>query len=185
MDVKLWHDKWEGEMYKTVVELYAIIKTTEKLGKKAYVRDIIFSSSEYETECQKLICHVPSIKCSAFTFKINRLGTYGVPAIAASATSSAAIVAECVLNFVTAIIDSLKLNMAAVDQVHPLLPDLAASLDKFGILPPDFKGKMKMKEMGFKVVELGSDPTYSFLFFSSVANCWILLSDIRKADNSV
>ncbi|MBA0836716.1 hypothetical protein Goarm_008911 [Gossypium armourianum] len=158
MDVKFWHDKWEGEMYKTFVELYAIIKTSEKLGKKAYVRDIIFSSSEYETECQKLICHVLSIKCSAFTYKINRLGTYGVPAIAASATSSAAIVAECVLNFVTAIIDSLKLNMAAVDQVHPLLPDLAASLDKLGILPPDFKWKMKMKEWVSRLSNMEAAP---------------------------
>ncbi|KAH1031427.1 hypothetical protein J1N35_043601 [Gossypium stocksii] len=77
---------------------------------------------------------------------INRLGTYGVRAIAASSTSSAVIVAKCVQNFVTAIIDSLKLNMATVDQVHPLLPDLITSLDKLGILPPDCEGKTKMKE---------------------------------------
>ncbi|MBA0815974.1 hypothetical protein Gohar_000686 [Gossypium harknessii] len=77
---------------------------------------------------------------------INRLGTYGVRAIAASSTSSAVIVAKCVQNFVTAIIDSLKLNMATVDQVHPLLPDLVTSPDKLGILPPDCEGKTKMKE---------------------------------------
>ncbi|PPD72950.1 hypothetical protein GOBAR_DD30155 [Gossypium barbadense] len=151
MEVKLWNDKREREMYENFAELYAIIKATEKL-EKAYVRDII-SSSEYETECQKLIAHfktlastlkdtVPSIERFADTYKmdcpaaINRLVTSGVPATvehraaaAASATTSAAIVAECVQNFITAM-DSLKLNMVAVDQVYPLLSDLSASLNK-------------------------------------------------------
>ncbi|GFZ06254.1 vacuolar protein sorting-associated protein-like protein [Actinidia rufa] len=42
--------------------------------------------------------------------------------------------------------DSLKLNMIAVDKVHPLLSDLSSSLNKLTILPPDFEGKTKMKE---------------------------------------
>lgn len=42
--------------------------------------------------------------------------------------------------------DSLKLNMVAVDQVYPLLSDLSASLGKLSILPTDFEGKVKMKE---------------------------------------
>ncbi|XP_038886237.1 vacuolar protein sorting-associated protein 28 homolog 2-like isoform X4 [Benincasa hispida] len=167
MEVKLWNDKREREMYDNFVELYAIIKATEKL-EKAYIRDII-PSSDYETECFKLIAHfktlastlkdtVPSIELFADTYKmdcpaaINRLVITGVPATvehraaaAASATTSAAIVAECVQNFITAM-DSLKLNMVAVDQVHPLLSDLSASLNKLTILPPDFEGKTKMKE---------------------------------------
>ncbi|OMO76551.1 Vacuolar protein sorting-associated, VPS28 [Corchorus capsularis] len=177
MEVKLWNDKREREMYENFAELYAIIKATEKL-EKAYVRDII-SSSEYETECQKLIAHfktlastlkdtVPSIERFADTYKmdcpaaINRLVTSGVPATvehraaaAASATTSAAIVAECVQNFITAM-DSLKLNMVAVDQVHPLLSDLSASLNKLTILPPDFEGKTKMKEWIARLSKMGA-----------------------------
>ncbi|TYG48548.1 hypothetical protein ES288_D10G024300v1 [Gossypium darwinii] len=177
MEVKLWNDKREREMYENFAELYAIIKATEKL-EKAYVRDII-SSSEYETECQKLIAHfktlaftlkdtVPSIESFADTYKmdcpaaINQLVTSGVPATvehraaaATSATNSAAIVAECVQNFITAM-DSLKLNMVAVDQVHPLLSDLSASLNKLGILPPDFEGKMKMKEWISRLSKMGA-----------------------------
>ncbi|KAL4290664.1 hypothetical protein GQ457_14G010220 [Hibiscus cannabinus] len=65
--------------------------------------------------------------------------------VAASATTSAAIVVECLKNCITAMY-SLKLNMLAVDQVYPLSSDLSASLDKLDILPPDFKGKTKMKE---------------------------------------
>lgn len=167
MEVKLWSDKREREMYDNFAELYAIIKATEKL-EKAYVRDVI-SPQEYEAECQKLIAHfktlastlkdtVPNIERFADTYKmdcpaaINRLVVSGVPATvehraasASLASTSAAIVAECVQNFITAM-DSLKLNMVAVDQVHPLLSDLYGSLNKLSILPPDFEGKTKMKE---------------------------------------
>ncbi|KAL6186497.1 hypothetical protein ACLB2K_042617 [Fragaria x ananassa] len=69
-----------------------------------------------------------------WTATINRLVTAGVPATvehraaaASSMTSSAAVVAECTQNFIKAM-DSLKLNMIAVDQVHPLLSDLATSV---------------------------------------------------------
>ncbi|BFG27642.1 vacuolar protein sorting-associated protein 28 homolog 1 [Prunus yedoensis var. nudiflora] len=177
MEVKLANDKREREMYDSFAELYAIIKTTEKL-EKAYVRDVI-SSSAYETECQKLIAHfktlastlkdtIPSIERFAETYKmdcpaaINRLVTSGVPATvehraaaAASMTSSAAAVAECTQNFITAM-DSLKLNMVAVDQVHPLLSDLLTSLGKLTFLPPDFLGKVKLKEWIARLSKMGA-----------------------------
>ncbi|KAI4299299.1 hypothetical protein L6164_032769 [Bauhinia variegata] len=177
MEVKLWNDKREREMYDNFAELYAIIKATEKL-EKAYVRDII-SPQEYEVECQKLIAHfktlattlketVPNIERFADTYKmdcpaaINRLVVSGVPATvehrgaaAASASTSATIVAECVQNFITAM-DSLKLNMVAVDQLHPLLSDLYGSLNKLSYLPPDFEGKTKMKEWIAKLSKMGA-----------------------------
>lgn len=177
MEVKLWNDKREREMYENFAELYAIIKATEKL-EKAYVRDII-SSSDYEVECQKLIAHfktlaftvkdtVPSIERFADTYKmdcpaaLNRLVTSGVPATvehraaaAATSTTSAATVAECVQNFITAM-DSLKLNMIAVDQVYPLLSDLSASLNKLTILPSDYEGKTKMKEWIGRLSKMGA-----------------------------
>ncbi|GMH05395.1 hypothetical protein Nepgr_007235 [Nepenthes gracilis] len=177
MEVKLWNDKREREMYENFAELYAILKATEKL-EKAYIRDII-SPSEYETECSKLIAHfktlsstlkdtVPSIERFVDTYKmdcpaaLNRLVVSGVPATvehraaaAASSTTSAAIVAECVQNFITAM-DSLKLNMVAVDQVYPLLSDLSTSLNKLSILPPEFEGKTKMKEWLGRLSKMGA-----------------------------
>lgn len=177
MEVKLWQDKRERDMLENHAELYAIIRATEKL-EKAYIRDII-PPSEYEVECQKLITHfrtlastlkdtVPSIERFADTYKmechaaINRLVVSGVPATvehraaaAASASTSAATVAECVQNFITAM-DSLKLNMVAVDQVHPLLSDLSASLNKLTILPPDFEGKTKMKDWLSRLSKMGA-----------------------------
>lgn len=177
MEVKLWNDKREREMYENFAELFAIIKATEKL-EKAYVRDII-SPAEYEAECQKLIAHfktlsstlkdtVPSIEQFHDTYKmdcpaaLNRLVTSGVPATvehraaaATSSASSASVVAECVQNFITAM-DSLKLNMIAVDQVHPLLSDLSSSLNKLLILPSDFEGKTKMREWLSRLSKMGA-----------------------------
>ncbi|CAI9118706.1 OLC1v1020306C1 [Oldenlandia corymbosa var. corymbosa] len=174
MEEKLWNDKREREMYENFAELFAIIKATEKL-ERAYVRDVL-SPAEYETECQKLINQfktlstslkdtVPSIERFHDTYKMDcpaalkRLVS-GVPATVEhrnvlSATTSAAIVAECVQNFITAM-DSLKLNMVAVDQVHPLLSDLSASLNKLSILPHDFEGKTKMREWIARLSKMGA-----------------------------
>ncbi|KAH7545925.1 hypothetical protein FEM48_Zijuj01G0145900 [Ziziphus jujuba var. spinosa] len=184
MEVKLWNDKREREMYDNFAELYAIIKATEKL-EKAYIRDII-SSSEYEAECLKLIAHfktlastlkdtIPSIERFADTYKmdcpaaLNRLITSGVPATvehraaaAASANTSAAAVAECTQHFITAM-DTLKLNMVAVDQVHPALSALAASLNKVTFLPPDFLGKVKLREWIGKLLKMGAADELSAL----------------------
>lgn len=42
--------------------------------------------------------------------------------------------------------DSLKLNMVAVDQIHPLLSDLMQSLNRVPSLPADFQGKAKIRD---------------------------------------
>ncbi|XP_016460729.1 vacuolar protein sorting-associated protein 28 homolog 2-like [Nicotiana tabacum] len=177
MEVKLWNDKRERERYDNFGELFAIIKATEKL-EKAYVRDIV-SPAVYETECLKLIAQfktlsstlkdaVPNIERFHDTYKmdclaaLNRLVTSGVPATvehraaaSMSAVTSAAVVAECVQNFITAM-DSLKLNMVAIDQVHPLLSELSSSLNKLSILPVDFEGKTKMREWLSRLSKMGA-----------------------------
>ncbi|KAG6482523.1 vacuolar protein sorting-associated protein 28 homolog 1-like [Zingiber officinale] len=180
-EVKLWRDKRERDMYDSFADLYAIIKTTEKL-EKAYVRDLV-PSAEYEAECLKLIAQfrtlhsalrgaVPSLDRFADAYRldapaaINRLFVSGVPATvehrAAAASSgnlsaSTAAVAECVQHFITAM-DSVKLNMVAVDQVHPLLSDLSTSLAKLGngLLPPDFEGRTKVRDWLAQLAKMGA-----------------------------
>lgn len=177
--IKLYNNKKEQAMYDGFAELYAIIKTAEKL-EKAYVRDLV-SSSTYETECLKLIAQfktlsstlsdsVPSVERFAAAYKmdcpaaLNRLLVSGVPATvehraanSSSNSASASAVAECVQHFITAM-DSLRLNMVAVDQVHPLLSDLSASMLKLGgnILPPDFEGKVKVREWLGRLSKMGA-----------------------------
>lgn len=136
-EVRLWNDKREREMYDNFADLFAIIKTTEKL-EKAYVRDVI-SAREYEPACTKLIAQfrtlktavrdtVPDVEQFMENYKmdcpaaLNRLLVSGIPATvehksASSDSGTAAAVAECVQDFITAM-DGLKLGLLAVDQVR-------------------------------------------------------------------
>ncbi|KAJ8478484.1 hypothetical protein OPV22_022211 [Ensete ventricosum] len=176
-EVRLWQDKREREMYDNFADLYAIVKTTDKL-EKAYVRDLV-SSAEYEAECLKLIAQyrtlhsalrgaIPSLDRFTEVYRLdapaalNRLLVSGVPATvehraAASSSSSASAVAECVQYFITAM-DSVKLNMVAVDQVHPLLSDLSTSLAKLGtgLLPRDFEGRVKVHDWLSRLAKMGA-----------------------------
>ena len=65
-------------------------------------------------------------------------------------SSSSVAVAESVQHFITSM-DSLRLNMVAVDQVYPLLADLAAALGRVGGLPPDWTGRERVKKWVSKV----------------------------------
>ncbi|CAK9194280.1 unnamed protein product [Sphagnum troendelagicum] len=174
-EVRLWSDKKEREMYDNFADLFAIVKTMEKL-EKAYVRDVI-SAKEYESACTKLIAQfrtlktalkdtVPDVERFMETYKmdcpaaLNRLLVSGVPAnvehkTASSDSGTAAAVAECVQHYITAM-DNLKLNMLAVDQVHPLLSDLVLSLGRVPQLPVDFEGKVKGREWIARLNKMGA-----------------------------
>jgi ESCRT-I complex subunit VPS28 len=174
-EVNLWADKREREMYDNFADLFAIIKTTEKL-EKAYVRDVI-SAKEYEPACTKLIAQfrtlkttlkdsVPDVERFMEAYKmdcpaaLNRLLISGIPAnvehkSASSDSGTAVAVAECVQHYITAM-DSLKLNMVAVDQVHPLLSDLMSSLSRVPQLSPDFEGKVKARDWIARLNKMGA-----------------------------
>ncbi|CAI7788736.1 unnamed protein product [Closterium sp. NIES-53] len=149
-EIPLWQGDAEREQYESFADLYAIIKTTEKL-EKAYVRDLI-SPADYEPACAKLIGQfrtlrtalqsaVPDIERFMTTYKMdcpaakNRLLVAGVPATVEhkSATvesgSATVAVAETVQHFITAM-DTVKLNMLAVDQLNP------PQVDPLALAPP-------------------------------------------------
>eukprot|EP00191_Tetraselmis_sp_GSL018_P006399 CAMPEP_0177604194 /NCGR_PEP_ID=MMETSP0419_2-20121207/15980_1 /TAXON_ID=582737 /ORGANISM="Tetraselmis sp., Strain GSL018" /LENGTH=192 /DNA_ID=CAMNT_0019098145 /DNA_START=214 /DNA_END=792 /DNA_ORIENTATION=- len=182
-----------------LADLFAILKTTEKL-ERAYVRDAI-TAKEYEPACEKLIGQfktlyssitdtVPDV--SRFMAQYNmqcplgaqRLLLSGIPATYehgkpsdGGTQSNAASVAATVQHFITAM-DSLKLNMVAVDQVYPLLSDLVQSLHKVKQLPPDFEGKQKSKEW---LSKLHAMPASQDLSEEEVRQ---LLFDLENAYNS-
>ncbi|CAA6672043.1 unnamed protein product [Spirodela intermedia] len=151
MEVKLWNDKRERDMYENFAELYAIIKTTEKL-EKAYVRDLV-SSADYETECLKLIAQfknlstflrdvVPSVERFAETYKmdcpaaLNRLIVSGVPATVEHRTAS------------------MLLRRRGVS---PALRSVGISDEVgWGIVPPDFEGRIKVKDWILRLSKMGA-----------------------------
>jgi hypothetical protein len=58
--VALWTTKAEREKYESFADLYALIKTVEKL-EKAYVRDAV-GSAEYEAACLDLIAKFKTLR---------------------------------------------------------------------------------------------------------------------------
>lgn len=69
----------------------------------------------------------------------------GIPGASSAVDDSAKTIAETVQFFITAM-DSLKLDLHAVDQIYPLLNDLYESLCKISSLPSDWKGKVDIKK---------------------------------------
>lgn len=87
---------------------------------------------------------------------VKRLIEEGIPMMEGAHSSSgdtARVVAETVQFFIT-LMDSLKLNMTAVDQVHPLLTDLYETLCKIPTLSPDWEGKTKIKNWYLSILQL-------------------------------
>lgn len=163
--VKLTVSRTEKQLYENLADLYSIIIATEHM-EKAYVRDSI-SNDQYTSACKKLIAQYKTIKetlgtnvpdiyafmseygmnCSAAAnrFKI------GVPATVyhggtqnAEEKKAELSVFHAVQHFITTM-DSLKLDMRAVDELHPNVSDLMESLNKVGTLPPDHISKAKVQ----------------------------------------
>lgn len=164
-EVKLFSSKKEQEKYENFADLFAILKSTEKL-ERAYVRDAI-SAKEYEPLCSKLIGQyktlyeslrdqVPDVQQFMVQYNMQcpmatkRLIFSGMPATVEhgkplqTTGNAAKAVGETVQFFITTM-DSLKLNMVAVDQLYPLLNDLMQSLNKVPQVPSDFSGKVTTK----------------------------------------
>ncbi|CAG8514595.1 1367_t:CDS:2 [Paraglomus brasilianum] len=165
-EVRLYTNTIDREKYENLADLYAIIVTMEHL-EKAYIKDSI-KHTDYTPACSKLIAqyktalnlvsdHVPDIEKFMKEYKLgcpaaaNRF-KIGVPATIEHSTgaghgsgASAKYVAETVTHFIT-LMDTLKLNMKAVDELHPILSDLMQSLNNVSSLPADFEGKAKVRK---------------------------------------
>ena len=158
----------ERDYFENLADVYSIINCLEHL-EKAYIRDII-QPSEYTPACLKLIgqyktslnllkssndfdlCHFMKeyqMNCSAAQSRLE----IGVPATVEHTTGEGSVdgsrnvmyVSEIVQSFIT-LMDSLKLNMMAVDQLHPLLSDLMTSLNKLSLPPNTGVNKTKIRE---------------------------------------
>lgn len=180
----LWTNASERKRYDDFATLYALARTLEKL-ERAYVRSSV-DAGTYERACMDLVAkfktlrevtldsvpdldrffatygaHVPSAK--------RRLEA-GVPATyehRATRTTDeerrgeAKAVADATHCFI-GVMDTLKLDMRAKDQVGPALGDLLLALCKVSRLPSDFEGircarKWLMRLDGMRASESLSD----------------------------
>mmetsp|Transcript_23273 Transcript_23273/g.32897 ORF Transcript_23273/g.32897 Transcript_23273/m.32897 type:complete len:217 (-) Transcript_23273:138-788(-) len=164
-EVKLVEDRKERSMYDNLADLFSIIMACEHL-EKAYVRDAC-SSDEYTTACKKLIAQFKTLKESlgeqvpdiySFMRKYNmncpaaaNRFKVGVPATIYHGGSQSSEdkgrdlhVFHAVQHFITTM-DSLKLEMRAVDELHPNMSDLMDTIQKVPNLPADHTSKEKVK----------------------------------------
>ncbi|KAG2501592.1 hypothetical protein HYH03_000097 [Edaphochlamys debaryana] len=205
-EVKLYSNKKEQALYESYADLYAIIKTTEKL-ERAFVRDAI-GAEEYEEACSKLIGQfkvlwgsmkdtVPNVEKFMSDYNMQcpmaatRLLHSGLPATVEHRTKNnrandpeALGVAETVQHFITAM-DSLKLNLAAVDQICPIMLDLMNSMDKVTTLPPSFAPREKIKGWYSKLYQKQADyelpePDVRQLMYELEASYNTFLATLRK-----
>ncbi|GMI01420.1 hypothetical protein TrVE_jg10531 [Triparma verrucosa] len=147
----------ERRHFEDLADLYAIVKATEHL-EKAYARDAI-DADEYTKACMKLLSQFKStesaltgVDVEAFirTYSldapraVDRLIRAGVPATTlhkqsdTAGSNSAVRVAETVQFFIT-VMDAVKLEQKAVDEIHPLMSDLMDSLTRVQGLPASFE----------------------------------------------
>eukprot|EP00762_Andalucia_godoyi_P003300 ANDGO_06588.mRNA.1 Vacuolar protein sorting-associated protein 28 homolog 2 len=155
--VKLASNRNEREYYDALADMFALIHCIEHL-EKAYTRDAL-SQDSYAQQCAKLLSQykllssslgdkwsldqfVAEYSVSAPT-ALRRLRV-GVPATTefravGSSTIQTKQVAETVQFFIT-VMDSLKLDMNAVDQLFPLVQDLVEALSKSSsFLPMEYE----------------------------------------------
>lgn len=156
-ETKLYSNIREREKYENLADLYSIIVAIEQL-EKAYIRDAI-NVEEYEPACAKLISQFKAAKqqvkediISVEDFmrqynmncpNANRLIQDNAPSAVNPRSEKS--VAATVHHSIT-LMDSLRLNMVAVDQIHPLLSDMIESMSRVTSLRGDFDGIQRLRE---------------------------------------
>lgn len=165
-EIELYQSSRERQAYDDQATLYSIILATEHL-ERSYARDAI-TNDEYTAECNKLISQFRlaekavlgsdnNIRSTEDFMKLyemdcpranERLLKMGVPEPIRQTTAESAVVAvtvaETVQHFIT-IMDSVKLEQRAVDDLQPLLSDLMDSLTRLPETPNDFEPNRKVQ----------------------------------------
>uniref|UniRef100_A0A914VD85 Vacuolar protein sorting-associated protein 28 homolog n=1 Tax=Plectus sambesii TaxID=2011161 RepID=A0A914VD85_9BILA len=175
-EVRLHRNASERERIDNMSELYAVINSIECL-EKVFIRDCI-SPKEYTGACSKLLVHYKAafklVKGSEFPkvedfmkkFRLNcpsaleRIKEDRPITIRDDKGNTSKCIAEIVALFIT-ISDHLKLNIHAVDDLHPNLNELYVSMCAMSSLPDDFEGKLKVKLWLDKLSEMSASEELS------------------------
>ncbi|KUF92825.1 Exocyst complex component 7 [Phytophthora nicotianae] len=114
-----------------LISQYKTAETALRLG--GFIDSVESFIAEYRLDCPRAL---------------ERLVRIGVPATVMHNTTNrktdSVNVAQTVQNFIT-LMDVLKLNIRAVDEIQPLLSEMMSSLTMVSGLPPDFAGRDKIE----------------------------------------
>nr|XP_003706179.2 PREDICTED: uncharacterized protein LOC100875201 [Megachile rotundata] len=160
-EVKLYKNAREREKHDNQADLYAVVNTLQHL-EKAYIRDCV-TPKEYTAACSKLLVQYraafkqvqsdqfPTIDAFARAFRLDcpaaleRIKEDRPITIKDDKGNTSKCIADIVSLFIT-LMDKLRLEIKAMDQLHPDLRDLMDTMNRLSILPSDFDGKEKVAE---------------------------------------
>jgi len=159
-EVKLYRNPREREKIDNLAELFAVINTLQCL-EKAYIKDSV-TAKDYTRYCSKLLVQYkaafkqveggefPDVDTFMTKYRLNapaaleRIKEDRPITIKDDKGNTSKLVAEIVANYITAM-DTLKLEIYAMDQLHGVIKDLADNMSRLSLLPPGWEGKEKIK----------------------------------------
>ncbi|XP_059151873.1 vacuolar protein sorting-associated protein 28 homolog [Physella acuta] len=159
-EVKLYRTTKEREKYDNMADLYAVINTLQSL-EKAYIRDAVLAK-EYTATCSKLLVqykaafkqvHSDFSTIEEFMKKyrldcpaaLERIKEDRPITIKDDKGNTSKCIADIVSLFIT-VMDKLRLDIKAMDAIHPDLQELVETMTRLSLLPPDFEGKQKVRK---------------------------------------
>ncbi|XP_077297024.1 vacuolar protein sorting 28 isoform X2 [Arctopsyche grandis] len=143
-----------------MADLYAVVSTLQNL-EKAYIRDCV-TPQEYTAACSKLLVQYkvafkqvqgddyPTIDSFVKKFRLDcpaaleRIKEDRPITIKDDKGNTSKCIADIVSLFIT-LMDKLRLEIKAMDDLHPELRDLCDTMSRLSILPEDFEGKQKVQ----------------------------------------
>ncbi|XP_033124300.1 vacuolar protein sorting-associated protein 28 homolog [Anneissia japonica] len=166
-EVKLYRNARERERHDNSAELFAVINTMQYL-EKAYIKDAV-SPKEYTAACSKLLVQYKAafkqVQSDEFKTIDEFMKKYKMDCPAAleriredrpitirdDKENTSECIAHIVSLFIT-VMDKLRLDMKAVDEIEPELRELNDTMNRMSSLPADYDGKEKvakwLKTMG-------------------------------------
>ncbi|XP_077297023.1 vacuolar protein sorting 28 isoform X1 [Arctopsyche grandis] len=159
-EVKLYRNAREREKHNNMADLYAVVSTLQNL-EKAYIRDCV-TPQEYTAACSKLLVQYkvafkqvqgddyPTIDSFVKKFRLDcpaaleRIKEDRPITIKDDKGNTSKCIADIVSLFIT-LMDKLRLEIKAMDDLHPELRDLCDTMSRLSILPEDFEGKQKVQ----------------------------------------
>lgn len=158
-EVKLYRHARERERYDNMADLYALISTLQHL-EKAYIWDCI-TAKEYTAACSKYLVQYkvafkqvqsdefPTVDAFVRKFRLDcpaaleRIREDRPITIKDDKGNINKFIADIVSLFIT-LMDKLRLDIKATDELHPDVRDLVDNIDRLSIVPDTWDGKERL-----------------------------------------
>ncbi|GAB0094734.1 Vacuolar protein sorting-associated protein 28 homolog [Sergentomyia squamirostris] len=158
-EVKVYRNAREREKHDNMAELYAVINTLQNL-EKAYIWDCI-TPQEYTAACSKFLvqykvafkqiqgAEFPNVEAFVKKFRLDcpaaleRIREDRPITIKDDKGNTSKCIADIVSLFIT-LMDKLRLEIKAMDELHPELRDLVDAMARLSLIPEDFEGRTKV-----------------------------------------